>query len=104
MGGGCGVFLWIFAGGRANDPGPDSLRPQGAPGVGGCHARGGPPPPAWIHIFLKRSKTDQFGRGVAVYVRATGNELCPVTALVEYVAVRRETPGPFFHFCAMGYH
>ena len=60
--------------------------------------RDGGQPPAWVRIFLKRSKTDQFGRGVAVYVGTTGDELCPVTAILDYVTVRGMTPGPFFRF------
>ena len=43
-------------------------------------------------------KTDQLGRGVAVYIGATGDDLCPVAALLAYVAVRGEAPGPFFRF------
>ena len=49
-----------------------------------------------IRIFLKRSKTDQFGRGTEVFLGATGDELCPVTALRSYVAVRGTSPGAFF--------
>ena len=38
-----------------------------------------------IRVFLKRSKTDQFGRGVAVYLGATGDDLCPFAALSSYI-------------------
>lgn len=55
-------------------------------------------PPTSVRIFLKRSKTDQFGRGVAVYVGAAGGDLCPVSAILQYVAARGEGPGPFFRF------
>ena len=55
-------------------------------------------PPSWIRVFLKRSKTDQYGQGVAVYIGATGGELCPVTALLEYVTTRGDGAGPFFCF------
>ena len=36
--------------------------------------------PKVLRVFLKRLKTDQFGRGVAVFVSATGEDLCPVDA------------------------
>lgn len=53
-------------------------------------------PPTMVRLFLKRSKTDQFGRGVDVYLGATGDDLCPVAAVLAYVANRGDTPGPFF--------
>ena len=53
-------------------------------------------PPSKIRVFLKRSKTDQFGRGVEVFVGATGDALCPVQATVAYSAWRGVSPGPFF--------
>ena len=33
-----------------------------------------------------------------VHMSATGNDLCPVAAILEYVAVRGNSPGPFFRF------
>ena len=53
-------------------------------------------PPSKIRVFLKRSKTDQFGRGVEVFVGATGDALCPVQATVTYSSRRGASPGPFF--------
>ena len=38
------------------------------------------PRPVTVRVSLKRSKTDQFGRGVQVFMGATGDELCPVEA------------------------
>ena len=49
-----------------------------------------------LRVLLKRSKTDQFMRGVEVLVGTTGNDLCPVDAVREYVAHRGTTLGPFF--------
>ena len=45
---------------------------------GGC-------PPNLVHVFLKQSKTDQIGRDLAVYLGTTGDDLCRVTTLFEYV-------------------
>ena len=49
-----------------------------------------------LRVLLKRSKTDQFMRGVEVFIGATGNDLCPVDAVREYVARRGTSPGSFF--------
>ena len=54
--------------------------------------------PSVIHFYLKCSKTDQFSQGVSVYLGATDNDLCPVAAILEYVAIRGDSPGPFFRF------
>ena len=53
-----------------------------------------------LRVFLKRSKTDQYGRGTEVFLGATGNDLCPVEAVRAYVANRGAAPGAFF--CAEG--
>ena len=49
-----------------------------------------------VRVVLKRSKTDQFGRGVEVFLAATGDELCPVAAVRSYVARRGDSAGAFF--------
>ena len=54
------------------------------------------PCPVTVRVSLKRSKTDQFGRGVQVFMGATGDELCPVEAIVAYARRRGAGPGPFF--------
>ena len=55
-------------------------------------------PPSRIRVFLKRSKTDQFGRGVEVWLGDTGDDLSPVRAILSYVAHRGTAPGAFFRF------
>ena len=49
-------------------------------------------------MTLKRSKTDQFYQGVAVFLGTTSNALCPVSAILTYFARRGDTPGAFFRF------
>lgn len=49
-----------------------------------------------IRVFLKRSKTDQFGRGTEVFIGSTDDELCPVRAVRRYTALRGTSPGAFF--------
>ena len=52
--------------------------------------------PAILQVHLKRSKCDQFGPGVDVVVGRTLNELCPVAAVLTYLAARGSAPGPLF--------
>ncbi|XP_054856230.1 integrase/recombinase xerD homolog [Eublepharis macularius] len=48
-------------------------------------------------IRLRRSKTDQRGRGASVTLRAAaGRHLCPVRAIRAYLALRPPFPGPLF--------
>jgi len=49
--------------------------------------------PQTIKVHLKRSKTDQLGKGVDVYI---GRPLCPVVAVMHYVSMRGSEMGPFF--------
>ena len=53
-----------------------------------------------VQVFLKRSKTDQFGRGTEVFLGATGDELCPIRAVSSYVAHRGTAAGAFFRTAA----
>ena len=54
--------------------------------------------PSLVKVHLKRSKTDQFGKGVDVFVGRTESTICPVAAIVHYVAARGSNPGCFFQF------
>ena len=42
--------------------------------------------PQVLAVFLRRSKTDPFGAGVHLYIGRTGDVLCPVTAVLGYLA------------------
>ena len=87
-------FFGIFRAGELTVQSQTAFDPRVHLAWGDVTCEGGQHP-SWVRIFLKRSKTS---RSVAVYVGATGDNLCPVTALLEYVAARGETPGPFFRF------
>ena len=54
--------------------------------------------PTIVRILLRQSKTDPFRRGVAIYLGRTGRDLCPVTALLAFIAIRPEVNGPLFVF------
>ena len=47
---------------------------------------------------MKQSKTDQFRRGIDVFVGKTGDDLCPVSAVMAYLAARQGHPGALFRF------
>ena len=55
-----------------------------------------PTRPNMLKVTLKQSKTDPFRRGVNLFVGATGSDLCPVAALLDYLVVRSTAPGPLF--------
>ena len=52
--------------------------------------------PKTVAIRLRRSKTGQVGKGVHIYLDSTGDDLCPVTAQLAYIAVRGGSPAPLF--------
>ena len=49
-----------------------------------------------LRVTLKRSKTDQYGRGVEIFIGSTGDSLCPVEAVRAYTAIRGSSAGAFF--------
>ena len=51
-----------------------------------------------IVSMVKASKTDPFRLGVEIFVGKTGNALCPVSAVLAYMAIRGPGPGPLFRF------
>ena len=54
--------------------------------------------PSIVRIRLKQSKTDPLRRGVNVFLGQTNADLCPVTAILAYVALRPQLEGPLFVF------
>lgn len=54
--------------------------------------------PQTLIMLLRHSKTDQFGAGVHLYLGRTGDILCPVAAMLGYLAIRPSNPGQLFIF------
>ena len=52
--------------------------------------------PTLMRIHLKRSKMDQMRMGVDLYVDCTFNILCPVAAMLAYLAIRGQAEGILF--------
>ena len=47
-----------------------------------------------ISIQIKASKTDPFRQGTTIYLGATDTKLCPVKAILAYIAARGSKEGP----------
>ena len=54
--------------------------------------------PTLLSVHLKRSKTDPFRQGVDICIGRTSNDLCPLSAILAYMALRGPGPGPLFRF------
>ena len=52
--------------------------------------------PSVVCIFLARAKTDPFGHGVHIYLGRTNTAVCPVTAVLCFLAIRHVRDGPLF--------
>ena len=52
--------------------------------------------PLMIQFHLKKSKCDQFGSGSNIVIGRTDTLICPVAAILQYIKVRGDQPGPFF--------
>ena len=54
--------------------------------------------PTIVTVHLRRSKTDPFGAGVSIHLGRSGCAVCPVAAILGYIARRGLHHGPFFLF------
>ena len=54
--------------------------------------------PSLLRIRLKYSKTDQLGSGLDIVLGRTYHDICPVAAVMAYLAVRGDGEGPLFKF------
>ena len=54
--------------------------------------------PSLMRVHLKTSKTDPFRKGVDIYLRRTHNELCPISAMLAYLASQGGAEGQLFKF------
>ena len=54
--------------------------------------------PHTLQVRLKQSKTDPFRQGIYLFVGKTGSDLCPVSAVLAYLAVRGKKEGPLFTY------
>ena len=54
--------------------------------------------PSMVRILIKQSKTDLFCQGVYIYLGRTSNAICPVKAILSYLALQGYISGPLFTF------
>ena len=54
--------------------------------------------PSMLQVRIKQSKTDPFRQGVNLCVGRTRTSLCPVAAVLSYLAARGMSDGPLFQF------
>ncbi len=52
--------------------------------------------PSVLHVTIKQSKTDIFRQGVTLSLARTDKEVCPVSAMLPYLALRKNHHGPLF--------
>ena len=52
--------------------------------------------PCLLQLLLKQSKTDPFRHGAKVYIGAMDTTICPIRAVLAYLAKRSSCPGPLF--------
>ena len=57
-----------------------------------------PKNPSLMRIRLKSSKTDPFRNGVDIFLGRTKNQLCPIEAMLAFLAVRGDRQGFLFTF------
>ena len=50
--------------------------------------------PSIVKVTVRRAKTDPFGEGVNIFIGKTGTAICPVMAILHFMAVRPNVEGP----------
>ena len=69
-----------------------------------CHLSQGdiavdnPRDPRVMQVRVKQSETDPFREGIDLYIGRTASDICPVKAMLNYLAVRGQQEGPLFIF------
>ena len=52
--------------------------------------------PSIVRLLLRKGKTDPYGNGVFIYLGRTQSVVCPVVALLQFLAIRPSHSGPLF--------
>ncbi len=52
--------------------------------------------PKVLRVSVKQSKTDPFRKGIDIFMGKTYSDLCPVSAMLNYLVVRGRRKGPLF--------
>ena len=54
--------------------------------------------PCTLKVQLKQSNTDPFRQGIFLFVGKTESDICPVSAILTYLAVGGKRDGPLFRY------
>ena len=54
--------------------------------------------PCILKVILKRSKTNQLGKGTDIFIEKVAASICPISTTVTYMAIRESNDGVFFNF------
>ena len=90
-------FFGFFRAGELTIPSENSYDPQIHLSYGDI-AIDSPNNPTIMKVHLKDSKTDPGRKGVDIFVGRTYNKLCPIAAVLAYLAKRGNAPGFLFKF------
>ena len=90
-------FFGFFRAGELTVPSPSAYKASHHLSWGDV-AIDDPSDPKVLQVKIKHSKTDQLGKGIDVYIGRTGCNICPVAAVLSYMAVRGNKAGVFFQF------
>ena len=91
----CTAFFGFFRLGELLPPSPTRFNPRLHLAWGDV-AIDNQDNPRMVKFHLKQSKTDQLGKGVDVVVGRTDCALCPVAAILAFIAARGDCQGPLF--------
>ena len=56
--------------------------------------------PSYMSVHIKQSKTDPFRMGITLYIGRNKSDSCPVNAMLHYLVLRGNHPGPLFRFAS----
>ena len=93
----CTCFFGFLRSGEATVPSRAAYDPAVHLSIADV-ARDSLAPPSVVSVNIKASKTDPFRQGTTIHLGRTAAELCPVAALLSYIAARGLQDGPLFHF------
>ena len=52
-----------------------------------------------IQVTIRQSKTDHFRKGVQLFLKQTHHQICPVKAILSYLALRGTKAGHDYLYC-----
>ena len=86
-------ILWLPSGRQVYSSIPASIQPSG---IWWMQQFDSYEAPSLVRLLIKQSKTDPFCQGVEIFLGATKTDVCPVHALIQFLAIHDSTPGALF--------